>query len=68
MHDYRDDHIGSYDKSLCPTFLRPELDTVSVEIEPTPFVDDMVAHFIEWDALPEAIKRNFNFDKYLTQK
>lgn len=48
--------------------MRPELDVVSVETEPTPFVDDMVAHFAEWDALPKALKRNLNFDKYLTQK
>lgn len=64
----RDDPTGTRDRPLCPTFLRPEEDVVSVDSEPGPFVDDMVAHYAEWDALPEPIKRNLNFDRFLTQK
>lgn len=43
----RDDPTGTRDRPLCPTFLRPEDNTISVESEPSPFVDDMVAHYAE---------------------
>lgn len=46
--------------------MRPEVDAVSVEFEATPFVDNVVAHFAEWDALPQAIKDILNFDRFLT--
>ena len=61
-------YIGAQDRPQRPTFLRPELDVVSTTSDAAPFVDDVLTHFHEWDALPQALKDNLSFDKYLTQK
>lgn len=48
--------------------MRPQVDAVSIKFEATPFVDDVVSHFAECDALPWAIKDHLYFDRFLTQK
>ena len=52
----RTGYIGAQDRPQRPTFLRPELYTVSTTTDTTPFVDDVLTHFHEWDALPQALK------------
>ena len=65
---YKTGYIRAYDRPQRPTFQTLELDVVSTKVEAVAFADDVDAHFAEWNALPQTVKQNLNFDRHLTQK
>lgn len=59
---------GTHDRPQRPAFLRLELEETGVVGEIGSFADDVLTAHAKWDALPQDVKQQLSFDRFMSHR